>query len=231
MEGYSAYIAHHYKAYRPPLHKVILDKCLGKSSYSTALDVGCGTGQSSIALSAFCDTVIGVDSSDYMLDNALKHPKVLYQSTDVSLDFTFDLVCYFGSLNYVKKAQLINHINHLKSGGRIICCDFKLLLDSIFEKFNIIPKASGYNHKKNLSFYPLSSVQLTKTSTQLDHFSCTLEELAHLLLSEMSLLTIFQSKFGEDPYNELVNQLAIIYPTKIVWITAISYFSSYQTFK
>ena len=72
--------AFHYKAYRPPLHTIILDNCIGNLLFEKALDVGCGLGHSSIALTNFCDKVIGYDPSEPMIQQAKKHERVNYLS-------------------------------------------------------------------------------------------------------------------------------------------------------
>ena len=51
-EHYDSFTAMHYAAYRPPLHEVILDKTI-EGKFDLGLDVGCGTGTSSIALASF----------------------------------------------------------------------------------------------------------------------------------------------------------------------------------
>ncbi|MEO9894623.1 methyltransferase domain-containing protein [Aurantibacter sp.] len=76
---YDTINAEHYAAYRPPLHQVILEKCLQKKTHNIGLDIGCGTGNSSIALAKFCNRVIGIDPSKSMLERALLHAIVSYQ--------------------------------------------------------------------------------------------------------------------------------------------------------
>ena len=47
---YDEITAYHYLKYRPPLHELILAKGLkADPTYVEGLDIGCGTGQSSIA--------------------------------------------------------------------------------------------------------------------------------------------------------------------------------------
>ena len=64
---YDKITAFHYASYRPPLHSKILKRCLVDRFYDSGLDIGCGTGQSSIALSDFCNRVVGIDSSSEMI--------------------------------------------------------------------------------------------------------------------------------------------------------------------
>ncbi|MGE0449293.1 MAG: class I SAM-dependent methyltransferase [Vicinamibacterales bacterium] len=64
--------------------------------FARALDVGCGTGHSTVALASIADSVVGVDPSTEMLSHAVAHSKVRYQRASAeSLPFPdggFDLI-------------------------------------------------------------------------------------------------------------------------------------------
>ena len=61
-DRYSPAVAAHYAAYRPPLHARLLARVLGdRGPFDVGLDVGCGTGRSTVALAAHCARVYGVD--------------------------------------------------------------------------------------------------------------------------------------------------------------------------
>src|SRR5690625_1496286 len=111
-ERYDTATAKHYAAYRPPLHRLILEKTLDRSeSFRSALDVGCGTGYSSLALVPFSDRICGIDNSEEMLNLAEKHPKISYKFGDVDslsdlTDQPFDIVTFAGSLVYTKSPKL-----------------------------------------------------------------------------------------------------------------------------
>jgi ubiquinone/menaquinone biosynthesis C-methylase UbiE len=83
---------------RPDIHPTAIEKfrAFTKMSFCRALDVGCGTGQSTAAVAQIADCVIGVDPSSEMLRNATPHPRVdLVQSLAEALPFPdrqFDLV-------------------------------------------------------------------------------------------------------------------------------------------
>ena len=70
--------ASHYKSYRPPLHETLLSQMLKDRKFKNVLDVGCGTGNSSIALTKYGESVTGYDPSGSMLQQSQKHPKVNY---------------------------------------------------------------------------------------------------------------------------------------------------------
>ncbi len=78
-ERYDSVVAEHYAAFRPPLHRLILERMIRPNeSFQTGLDVGCGTGYSAIALAKYCDRVFGLEASQPMLDRARQHPKITY---------------------------------------------------------------------------------------------------------------------------------------------------------
>lgn len=92
-------VAARYAQIRPYFHDEVARRLLrvsGGVRFQRALDVGCGSGQSSVALAAIAERVIGMDSSQCMLDHAPPHPNIGYQvGVAERLDFaagTFDLV-------------------------------------------------------------------------------------------------------------------------------------------
>ena len=93
--------AERYSHYRPYFHPLVIEKIKSYLGLDTpverALDVGCGTGQSTIALKEIAISVIGIDVSDAMLELATQQPGIEYRKTnaeDLSMfdDESFDLV-------------------------------------------------------------------------------------------------------------------------------------------
>ncbi len=77
----SAWAAKRYSLARPYFHPMVIDmvrKQLGLTKVATALDVACGTGQSTLALLAVADTVTGTDLSHEMLDAAATNAAVTF---------------------------------------------------------------------------------------------------------------------------------------------------------
>lgn len=74
--------AERYTRARPRVHVTAIEKIRAFMRITTpfmqALDVGCGTGHSSVALTAVADSVVGVDTSAAMLAHAVRHSKVNY---------------------------------------------------------------------------------------------------------------------------------------------------------
>jgi len=77
-----AEVAARYTKVRPFFHEEALRRIrafTGIERFHNVLDVGCGTGQSSVALASIADHVIAIDSSQEMLNHAPSRPNVVYQ--------------------------------------------------------------------------------------------------------------------------------------------------------
>lgn len=76
----------------------------GVRRFRRALDVGCGSGQSSVALASIADHVMAIDPSENMLDHAPRHPRITYQlGVAEQLNFSageFDLVSVGSALHW-----------------------------------------------------------------------------------------------------------------------------------
>src|SRR5258706_3038615 len=94
-------VAERYAKYRPHFHPLVIKKIrnhLGsKKLVNLAVDVGCGTGQSTVALKKIANSVVGVDISTDMLRLAEEKPGIRYiQSAAEDLEIldsnAFDLL-------------------------------------------------------------------------------------------------------------------------------------------
>ena len=92
--------AERYAKARPNIHPTAVERFRRFAQINVplplALDVGCGTGQSTVALAEVAERVIGIDPSADMLKAAERHPKVQYrQSSAEQTPFpegNFDLI-------------------------------------------------------------------------------------------------------------------------------------------
>jgi len=76
---YNSNVAKHDAGFRPALHEVILRRLIRPGErFGIGLDVGCGTGYSTVALAEYCKSAIGLDPNQPMLDKATAHPKISY---------------------------------------------------------------------------------------------------------------------------------------------------------
>jgi len=103
----SAEVAERYSQVRPFFQDEVVRRLLAFSGgvrFQKVLDVGCGSGQSSIALAAIAEHVLGIDASQCMLDQAPRHSKISYQlGVAEKLNFAageFDLVSVGSALHW-----------------------------------------------------------------------------------------------------------------------------------
>lgn len=85
--------------------------------FKKCLDVGCGTGLSSVAVAEICESVIGVDMSEGMLSQVAKHSKIKYQKASAEnlpfADKSFDLITaglamhWFDQPAFLKEAKRV----------------------------------------------------------------------------------------------------------------------------
>ena len=183
--AYNSSESDHYSAYRPPLHELILSKVLKGCHFKTALDVGCGVGTSSMALVPYAKTVIGYDPSQAMIEKATSHPNITYTNRLEELPDSCDLLCFFGSLEYIDTMMLKKYTQRLNKEGRLICCDFEVDYASILKIVDITIETTDYNHAKNLINYPdFQGFKEQVVKVESTSFSCNLEQLKSLLGAE-----------------------------------------------
>jgi len=142
-------------------------------------------GTSSLALVPYAKRVIGYDPSQAMIEKATPHPTITYTNLIDELPNSCDLLCFFGSLEYINPVALKKYTQKLDKGGQLICCDFEVDYQPILELMGLEPIRTDYNHSKNLTDYPNHKGfkehlrQIESTS-----FNCSLEQLKSLLCAE-----------------------------------------------
>lgn len=122
-----------YATARPYLHPEIIEQAraqLGlEAALGRALDVGCGTGMSSLALLALAREVVGTDSSLPMLRRARRQPGLGYVAASAErLPFRagcFELVVLCGSIDWVDRSRFLPRAKELLApGGWLVSLDF-----------------------------------------------------------------------------------------------------------
>ena len=214
-ERYDTRAAGHYAAYRPPLHRRVLEHALGAGeSFRVGLDVGCGAGHSAVALSRHCERVIGIDPNPSMLEVARNHPGVSYHvGTGDALDAlqfgAFDIVTFAGSLSYAKTGELRRGLTRVcPRGGVIITYDFEVYLDEILEGLGLrfAKIVSDYDHNASLSDW--LEFGIDSRGVERLRFDVTRAELAHLILADSNRYDAIVRHLGAgDPSGELARRL------------------------
>lgn len=209
---YNVIIAEHYSAYRPPLHHLILKKCLKEyvksKKFKLGLDVGCGTGQSSVALTDFCEKVIAIDPSPEMLVMAKPNRLISYKSFDgKNIDLPegyFDIVTFAGSLFYAKSQRLFDGtLRVIKNDGLILIYDFEIVLEEFYRhlKLDDIGTIGDYDHWVDFSGLDTYGISKLHTQKEMVKIKVSTENLAHVLLAEQGVYHAIASKYPvQDPF-------------------------------
>ncbi|WP_194439621.1 class I SAM-dependent methyltransferase [Vibrio fluminensis] len=209
-EQYNDEVSKHYAAYRPPIHQMILQSLLAnKPEFQYGLDIGCGTGVSTLALSPYCTEVVGVEPSEAMLNQAQTIANARYLVGDgenIPLsDNTADIITFAGSLYYAKSDALVEELQRVSAqGALVIAYDFEVQLSEFMQQLGIemASSSSGYDHAINFSDCDaLQELACEQGSIGLELNS---QQLAHVLFSSSTRYQRLVDKFGVDGVFELV---------------------------
>nr|WP_194956698.1 class I SAM-dependent methyltransferase [Enterovibrio baiacu] len=196
------------------------------------LDIGCGTGVSSIALAPYCTSVLGIDPSEAMIAQAVEAQGITYQlgsGEAIPLaDNTVDVVTFAGSLSYAKTETLVGELVRVCAPkARIIAYDFDVCLEEtlLLLGSQVDVKTSAYDHAINFSGSPeLEEEKVVKDTLGLEMDS---EQLAHVLLSSTKRYDVFTTMFKSDsPFEPLVKKLDAI--GLLHTVNADIYYSTYR---
>jgi SAM-dependent methyltransferase len=112
---------------RPFFHDEVVDRLCsftGIPSFRKALDVGCGSGQSSVALSSVSGQVIAIDASQDMLDHASPCSNISYRlGIAEQLDFDageFDLVSVGSALHWFDQDRFFAQCQNVLSPAGVL---------------------------------------------------------------------------------------------------------------
>jgi SAM-dependent methyltransferase len=128
-----ARVAAGYISARPFLHPEVFERVRGLIGpflpLRRALDVGCGTGMSSVALRGLAQDVVGIDASLHMLRLATKADRLRYAASSAEalpfLPGSFDLIAACGSMEWVDRLRFLPRAAELlRSGGWLVPLDF-----------------------------------------------------------------------------------------------------------
>lgn len=236
---YGELTALHYAAYRPKLHEVLLSKCLDSfKMFDIGLDIGCGTGQSSVPLTKYCRKVIGIDPSEKMLYKAIPHPEITYLHMKDDLDIPegyYDIISFAGSLFYCKSQQLYDKlITQSKNGTLILVYDYHIRLENILEHLdlNFPEEVNYYNHAENLSGLKIEEVSVLIQKQESISIPIAIGDLAHFILSHQSIYQNLVIKSNStDIYHHLSKKLKRLSKDTTSFIQADLYYQKYEVIK
>jgi SAM-dependent methyltransferase len=124
--------AERYTAGRPYFHPLVIERIRTFLSLTEpvkrAVDVGCGTGLSTIALKEIAEEIVGVDASSEMIALAARDARIEYRVADaLSLPFgenEFDLMTLCSAFHWLDKEKFLREACRvLRSQGWLIVYD------------------------------------------------------------------------------------------------------------
>jgi len=127
-------VAEGYANHRPFYHPLVMEKIRQhinlKGKCNNALDIGCGTGLSTIALKELADNVTGIDSSEEMIAmaNTYRDDQITYHHGPAEkLPFdeeSFDLITVCGAINWIDRTRFFPEAKRvLNEQGWVILYD------------------------------------------------------------------------------------------------------------
>ena len=232
-EHYNQTVAAHYAAYRPPLHQHILKRALnGADNFSAGLDVGCGTGRSSVALAEFCERVYAVDASQSMLDAATPHHAITYlqgAGENIPLpDRSIDVATFAGSLFYVDFDSTVREISRVcRHDALIIAYDFEVLIENALQDFGMATHLRDSTYDHGVNFCGVSAFKEIRVTHERMEFDVRATDLAHILLADSTRHDEFVLRYKTAaPLMELARELGK--NTRINIVEAEIFYSVYQ---
>lgn len=200
-EQYNESVAAHYAAYRPPLQQLILQRArLGTDHFPVGVDVGCGTGRSSVALADLCDHVYAIDPSQSMIDAATPHHAITYQRGSGEqmpvADQSVDIVTFAGSLSYTDFRPTVRELCRVcRPNSLVMPYDFKVLIADLLQHFGIEEHTieSRYNHAANFSGVSAFKEMFVKRDRI--EFGVSPTDIAHLLLADYARYDAFVDRY------------------------------------
>ena len=121
--------AKRYSAARPYFHPLVIEKIKNYIGFATpvpqALDVACGTGQSTVALKEIAKEIVGVDSSEEMLALAPRDGRIRYfRASAEDLPFaeeSFDLITVSEAIHWFERNSFLSEASRvLRPSGWLI---------------------------------------------------------------------------------------------------------------
>lgn len=216
-------VAEQYQMFRPRYHHIPFDliRSLIRHDFESSLDVACGTGHSTTALSKISKNVIGVDNSEAMLRQARQSSKIKFIKAEAENlpfeDSSFDFLNismgfhWVDQKSFLKEAQRVlkKHgflsIDHYGFSGKI-SQNFELQ-NTHHELFNkYLPPASSQ------SIYPSENL-ISETNFQLVK-ELEYEHIISLNASEFLGLIMTWSNFqvlSSDQKDSLIQKMKDLY--------------------
>lgn len=117
-------IASRYAAHRPLYPAALVDALADRTTPGVAWDIGCGSGQISVALAARFEHVIATDPSQAQLDAAVPHPRVEYRCSPAEAsglpDASVDLAVAAQAAHWFDWSRFVTEVGRVAKPGALI---------------------------------------------------------------------------------------------------------------
>lgn len=222
-------VARRYASYRPYFHPLVISKVQAALKLETpvkkALDVACGTGQSTRALKHIADQVVGCDISTEMLSVASQQPGISYVVAPAEQlpfeDADFDLLTVSLAFHWLDRMRFLPEAARvLRPGGWLIIYtnsfEGAMREDASFEQWFTQTYLADYpitpRDSKPLDHHILSeyALRLTREERYVNDVLFTPEELVSYLMTKSLVTAVIErgEKGREQVYNELLEQIS-----------------------
>ncbi len=225
--------AKRYASFRPYFHPLVVEKikaflCLQKP-VTRALDVGCGTGQSSLALTSIASEVIGVESSQAMLEEALSDRHIRYVLAPAEQipfpNASFDLMTVASAFHWLDRTRFLTEASRvLRSSGWLV-----IYGNGFQSTMHENPAFQQWNEEIYLARYPIpprNNQPLTSTEvrrygllplgkeTYTNEVVFSPQELANYLMTQSNIIAAVEqgTERAESTYQWLVEQVTPLFP-------------------
>lgn len=159
-----------YASSRPYFHPVVIERIKAhlklEQPVLKALDVACGTGQSSFALKAICQNVTGVDVSPEMLEFARENPGIEFlESGAENLPFedsSFDLLTVCNAFHWFDRSQFLTEAFRVLKPNAWLIVYYNAWLSQMLEKPDVL-EAWGNMHFERYPTPPRDNKPMTES--------------------------------------------------------------------
>jgi SAM-dependent methyltransferase len=175
-----ATVAERYARGRPYYHPIVIDQIwqmLGLNSpVPRALDVGCGTGQSTLALLDLAQEVVGIDPSPAMLAHAPHDPRLTFivaLAEDLPFpDNSFDLITVAAAFHWLDRERfLAEAARALRPAAWLVPYD-----NAFFGVMEDQPDFADWVREVYAAHYPSPPRDRRPLTEEVDHFGFHLRE-------------------------------------------------------
>ncbi len=211
--NYFAYTtaARRYAQSRPYFHPLVIDKIKAYLDLQTpvahALDIGCGTGQSSVALKAIAQIITGIDLAPEMLaeaprDERIQYVEALAESVPLP-DHTADLITISSAFHWFDRERCLQEVYRLLRPGAWLAIysngfSGRMVENPVYERWNKTRYVARYPTPPRHSD-PMTKAEAAQHGLQWAHHEAyvntvtfSAQELANYLMTQSNVIAAIE---------------------------------------